>query len=115
MTDHPRFRQPKGDFEQTYRQYHGAPLVSLVLGLADRRAGARSKLLQTAGLVLVLLGVLGMFVYALAHRDMAGAAPAYHMQSPPLPWAWASDAPAYADQPSPLPGKFGSYQGLYLP
>lgn len=115
MTDHPRFRQPEGDFEQSYREHHGAPLVSLVLRLVDRRAAARDRLFQTAGLMLVLLCLLGFFVYALAHRDVAKAAPAYHAKSPPIPWARALDAPAYADQPSLLPGKFAGYQGLFLP
>jgi hypothetical protein len=37
MTDHPRFRPPKGDFEAAYHDHHGGALVHLILRLAAPR------------------------------------------------------------------------------
>ena len=35
MTDHPRFQMSECAAEHSYRQYHGAPQVELVLRLVD--------------------------------------------------------------------------------
>ena len=40
MTDHPRFRRQKSDFEAVYRDHHGGRLVHLMLRLAERGARA---------------------------------------------------------------------------
>ena len=47
MTDYPRFQTPPVEFETAHRGYHGAPIVQLVLALADlwvrtKRAKARA-------------------------------------------------------------------------
>jgi hypothetical protein len=39
MTDHPRFRPPRGPFEAAYRDHHGGGLVHLVMQLVAPRAG----------------------------------------------------------------------------
>lgn len=36
MTDHPRFQPFRGQPDEVYRHYHGAPIVALVLALAER-------------------------------------------------------------------------------
>jgi len=117
MTDHPRFQRPKGDFESSYHDYYGAPLVSLILrpsaGVVNRRTiptnvGARA--IKATGQLFVLLGVLAYFVYAFAYGDAVGAAPASAMKSPTVS---GLANPVNADQL--LPGKFMGYQGLFLP
>jgi hypothetical protein len=120
MTDHPRFRKPKGDFEQVYREHHGAPLVDLALRTADAckscsgyAAETRAALLRTVSVLFVLLCVLGVFAYAFAHKTVVGAAPLQERLTQPT--SWAVDAPRHADQPWALPGKFTGYLGLYLP
>jgi hypothetical protein len=40
VTDHPRFRARKGDFETAYRDHHGGRLVHLMLRLVERREPA---------------------------------------------------------------------------
>ena len=118
MTDHPRFQQPKGDFERSYHDYYGAPLVSLILrpyaAVRNSRAiatNARVRTILATSLLFVLLCVLAYFVYAFADRDAVGAAPASEMNSPPA----ALDTPPNVGQPSTLPSKFMGYQGLFLP
>lgn len=47
MTDNPRFQMVTGNADALYRRYHGAPVVELVLALADSwrvwRAGGRTR------------------------------------------------------------------------
>jgi len=107
MTDYPRFQRPKGDFESSYHDYYGAPLVSLILRPS---AGVGARAIKATGQLFVLLGVLAYFVYAFAYGDAVGAAPASAMKSPTLS---GLDNSANADQL--LPGKFMGYQGLFLP
>ena len=108
MTDHPRFQQPKGDFERSYHDYYGAPLVSLIMKRRPVPTKTGTRAIQATSLLFVLLGVLAYFVYAFS----IGAAPASEMKSPPV---GELDTPANADRPSTMPGKLMGSQDLSLP
>jgi hypothetical protein len=50
MTHHPRYEPVKGSPDSAYRGYHGARLVSLVLGIVDRWRGKSAVKQSTSAL-----------------------------------------------------------------
>lgn len=60
MTDHPRFRPRKGEFEAAYRDHHGGRLVHLMLRLVERGGRTGGTVRAAVAGILAVLALSGV-------------------------------------------------------